>query len=83
MAFHTAVKADGGKFPEMYVGYPGLRSKFFTKCFYTFFSKKELNAYLESDLFKMHNTFKQFSKIDYTVYEVLSGTERTMDLGSW
>lgn len=99
IAFRTAVKADGGKFPAMYVGYPGLRSKFFTMCvddngagrpgtdlccgFYTFFSKKELDAYLESDLFKMHNTFKQFSKIDYTVHEVLPGTERTMDLGSW
>lgn len=51
--------------------------------FYTFFSKEALDRYLESDLFKMHATFPQFAKIDYTVHEVLPGTERSMDLGAW
>jgi len=98
-AFRWGVRADGGKFPAYYVGMEGLRSKFFTMLqddngkgrpatdlcvgFYTFFTKEALDKYLESDLFKMHNTFPQFAKIDYTVHEVMPGTERTMDLGSW
>jgi hypothetical protein len=98
-AFRWGVRADGGKFPAYYVGMDGLRSKFFTMLqddngkgrpatdlcvgFYTFFTKEALDTYLESDLFKMHGTFPQFAKIDYAVHEVLPGTERTMDLGSW
>ena len=76
---------------QMWAAVPGLRSKYFTLTpdaklcsgFYTFFDKASLDAYVASDLFKMHATFKHFSKIEYTVHEVLAGSERSVDLGAW
>jgi len=78
-------------FPKMWAMVPGLRSKFFTLTedaslcsgYYTFFDKASLDKYIVSDLFKMHGTFKHFSKIEYTVHEVLAGSERSVDLGVW
>ena len=78
-------------FPKMWAMVPGLRSKYFTLTedaslcsgFYTFFDKISLDKYIKSDLFKMHGTFKHFSKIEYTVHEVLAGSERSVDLGAW
>ena len=103
-AFRWGVKADGGKFPGQYINMQGLRSKYFglmlddngagkpnnDMCmgFYAFKTKADLDAYLETDLWKMQSQaskgpFKQFAKAEYKIHEVMPGTEKTMDLSQW
>jgi len=80
---------SGGQAPWAEV--PSLRSKYFTLKeetseaggFYTFFNLEALDVYMESDLFKSMGTFPFITNLKYTVYEVIPGTELTMDLGAW
>ena len=80
---------SGGQAPWAEV--PGLRSKYFTLNeetneaggFYTFFSREALDAYMESDLFKSMETFPFITNLKCTIFEVIAGTELTMDLGTW
>jgi hypothetical protein len=69
----------------------GLRSKYFTLNeetheaggFYTFFNKQALDNYMASDLFKSMGTFPFITELTYKTFEVIPGTELTMDLGEW
>ena len=80
---------SGGQAPWAEV--PGLRSKYFTLNeetqeaggFYTFFNKQALEEYVQSDLFKSMGTFPFITQLSYKVFEVIPGTELTMDLGDW
>jgi len=72
-------------------GPKGLRGKYFTwnseksvcSGFYTFVTKADLDAYMESDLFKTQTEPPFISLQSATVYEILPGTEITVDQGSW
>ena len=80
---------SGGQAPWAEV--PGLRSKYFTLNeetqeaggFYTFFNKQALDNYMASDLFKSMGTFPFITELTYKTFEVIPGTELTMDLGEW
>lgn len=56
--------------------------------FYTFTTEAALDAYMDSDLFKQSWTHglgggPHIKKVTYEVQDILEGTERTMDLGTW
>ena len=70
---------------------PGLRSKHFTfneetqeaGGFYTFFNKQALDDYMNSELFESMGTYPFITQLTYKVFEVIPGTELTMDLDDW
>ena len=80
---------SGGQAPWAEV--PGLRSKYFTfneetqeaGGFYTFFNKQALDDYMNSELFESMGTYPFITQLTYKVFEVIPGTELTMDLGDW
>ena len=76
---------------ETWAQVPGLRSKFFTLSqdqqagsgIYIFLSKQDLDAYMESDLFKNFGSFPHITQLDIKTYRVLAGSEETIDMGTW
>ena len=70
---------------------PGLRSKYFTitedeqhgSGIYTFLTRADIDNYMQSDLFKGFGSFPHIKDLDIKVYQVLSGSEITMDMGTW
>jgi len=79
------------KYTEEFSGLKGLRGKYFgyddskNQCygFYTFVDQESLDEYMASDLFKNQGEPPHIEKLTYQVHEVLPGTERSMDMGSW
>jgi hypothetical protein len=51
--------------------------------FYTFLDKASLETYLESEQWKGQAAAPNVASVSYTVHEMLPGTERSTDLGSW
>jgi len=94
-AFFMNFKAEGMNYCGAAFGKEsgpkGLRGKYFTwnaetkvcSGFYTFVTRAELDEYMESDLFKTQADPPFISMQSATVYEVLPGTEITIDQGSW
>ena len=72
-------------------GPAGLRGKYFTykadteicSGFYTFLDKASLDAYMASDKWKSQSEAPNVESVSYSLHEVLPGTERSIDLGSW
>ena len=70
---------------------PGLRSKYFTisrdeqsgSGIYIFLTRAELDKYMQSDLFKSFGSYPHIKDLDIKLYQVLNGTEITMDMGTW
>merc|ERR1712159_620076 len=94
-AFRMNFDAKGNNYPGAAFGKEsgpkGLRGKYFTwnsesnvcSGFYTFVTKADLDAYMSSDLFKTQAEPPFISLQSATVYEILPGTETTIDQGSW
>jgi len=69
----------------------GLRGKYFVydkdidHCygFYTFITEAALKKYMDSDLFKQQGDGPHIKNLTYEVQDILEGTEKSMDLGSW
>jgi len=82
---------DAGGYTKAFADLEGLRGKYFAyddkidHCygFYTFINEESLKKYMESDLFKKQGEPPHIEKLTYEVQDILEGTERTMDLGSW
>lgn len=78
-------------YTKEFSGLKGLRGKYFgyddskNQCygFYTFVDQESLDEYMASDLFKKQGEPPHIEKLTYAVHEVLPGTERSMDMGSW
>jgi len=70
---------------------PGLLSKYFTfqantnigTGVYIFKSAEDLDQYLKSDLLAAFKTYPHITKLHIDIYEVVGGTERTVDLKPW
>jgi len=94
-AFYMNFKTDGqnycGASFGKATGPKGLRGKYFTwnaekkvcSGFYTFVTKADLDAYMASDLFKTQADPPFITLQSATPYEMLPGTEITIDQGSW
>jgi len=82
---------DAGGYTTKFADLEGLRGKYFAyddkidHCygFYTFINEESLKKYMESDLFKTQGEAPHIENLVYEVQDILEGTERTMDLGSW
>jgi hypothetical protein len=80
-----------GGYPGSFSSVEGLRGKYFAydekldHCygFYTFVDEESLKKYMDSDLFKTQADVPHIANLTYEVHDILEGTERTMDLGSW
>jgi hypothetical protein len=71
-------------------GIKGLRNKFFALRgenqvteFYTFTSKNKMKAYMEGKLWKSLSVTPGVENFSFQTYEILVGSELTMDLGQW
>jgi hypothetical protein len=94
-AFRMNFDSKGNNYPGASFGKEsgpkGLRGKYFTwnseknvcSGFYTFITKADLDAYMASKLFKEQADAPFISLQSATVYEILPGTEITVDQGSW
>jgi len=82
---------DEGGYTTAFTDLEGLRGKWFAydhktdHCngFYTFINEASLKKYMESDLFKKQAEPPHLENLTFEVQDILEGTERTMDLGSW
>merc|ERR1711884_87514 len=83
--------ALAGGYTSLFASLPGLRGKYFAydaatdHCygFYTFINKESLDGHMASELFTKQAEPPHISDLKYTVQDVLPGTERSIDLGSW
>jgi hypothetical protein len=94
-AFRMNFDAKGNNYPGAAFGKDsgpkGLRGKYFTfnsetnvcSGFYTFVTRSDLDEYMASDLFKTQADPPFISMQSATVYEILPGTETTIDQGTW
>jgi len=81
----------GMGYPAQFGALEGLRGKYFgynsetETCygFYTFLDKASLDKYMASDLFKKQGEPPHIKELTFTIHEVLPGTERSLDQGSW
>jgi len=86
-----AAPPNGMGYPGQFGGLKGLRGKYFCynkdidHCygFYTFINQAGLDEYMASDLFKQQGEPPHIADLKYKVHDILPGTERAMDLGSW
>eukprot|EP01134_Creolimax_fragrantissima_P008481 CFRG8481T1 len=84
-----SILANGGTAP--WAAVYGLRSKYFAltrdgtygSSFYTFLTQKDLDDYLVSDLFKTESSLPHIVDTKIEVYEILPGSENTIDMGNW
>ena len=71
---------------EMWVGVPGLRSKYFTVSdgilgmdrghgIYAFTNRADLESYMNSELWKSMNNYPHMTDFEYSLYEILDGSE--------
>jgi hypothetical protein len=82
---------DAGGYTENFAAVEGLRGKYFAYDdktdhvygFYTFINEASLREYMDSDLFKQQGDGAHIAALTYQVQDILEGTERSMDLGSW
>jgi len=87
----TYGKQEGKGYPGLFGSLKGLRGKYFAydatidHCygFYTFLDEASLKEYMASELFLKQGEPPHIKELTYTVHDVLPGTERSMDLGSW
>lgn len=94
-AFRMNFDANGNNYPGANFGKEsgpkGLRGKYFTwnseknlcQGLYSFVTRADLDAYMASDLFKTQADAPFITLQSATVYEILPGTEITLDQGSW
>ena len=86
-----AAPPAGMGYPGTFADVPGLRGKYFAyddkigHCygFYTFVDQKSLDQYMSTDLFKTQGEPPHIDDLKFCSHEVLPGTERSMDKGSW
>lgn len=88
LQFRAYCEAGG---TETWAKVPGLRSKYFTlkqdeqhgSGIYIFLTKRDLDNYVNSDLFKNFGAFPHIIEIDVKTYRVLKGSEETVDMTPW
>merc|ERR1711865_245784 len=82
---------NGMGYPDQFGKLDGLRGKYFCyddkidHCygFYTFVDQASLDKYMGSELFTKQGEPPHIEALTYKVHDILPGTEKSMDLGSW